>query len=102
MAKREYVKSRTIQFVLNGVMHHMEVQQIVTNSLDIDKRIQCPICQKYVALVSETFERGKYQDKCSLLVACRACNTAFLYNYTLATYDVITGEAPEADASAAV
>jgi len=102
MAKKNSATVRKITVIYHEVAYACEIHQIATDSLDLDKRLQCPYCGSYLAIVGETYERGKYQDKGTLRLLCRKSLDFFLYNYHVGALLTLDGSALEAGAQAAV
>lgn len=97
--KQREKKLPTIRISRNGAFYACTLEQVPTNTINIDERIKCPCCGRFVYIATESQERRKWEDKYTLLFACIPCLKAWLYNYTVSLIE-ITGI--EADASAAV
>jgi len=81
--------ARTIHVFMNDVFVDLELEQVPSNSIDIDREIVCRICKRPVHIITDTTEHGKFEDKHTLLMGCRPCEKAYLYNYTLSAIEIV-------------
>ena len=77
------MKQGNCRVIYGGVAYEAPVAQIRTNSLNIDEKLLCPYSGHRLAVVGETMQTGKWEDKHSLRLLCRKCPQLFLYNYTI-------------------
>jgi len=81
-------KLPTVRISRNGSFYACTLEQVPSNTINIDELIICPCCQRPVYVAAETQQRGKYEDKYTLLFACVPCLKAWLYNYTLSNIEL--------------
>lgn len=75
------VKMNKLNIVYKGVCYHADMRQIETNSLNLDEKLTCELCGRRVYVVSELIRYGKSEDKHTMVLLCKTCNCAFMYNH---------------------
>lgn len=81
-------KLPTVRISREGSFYACTLEQVPTNTIDIDRPIICPCCQRKVYIATETQQHGEFESKFTLLFACIPCLKAWLYNYTLPAYEL--------------
>lgn len=79
---------RRSRVIIGEAVYTMATYQIPTNSLDVDKPLVCPFCQRQLRVLSELVQFGEFEDKNTLRLACVPCEAVFMYNHIFSRIEV--------------